>query len=69
MTALEWIAKARKVMETDAHLATYMVRDLPETKAAGLDGLAWAMHREPPSRNDVTFLLNKLEKYIMGEEA
>ena len=53
MDALEWISKARQCVDTDAHLANYMVRDLPELKEAGLDDLAWAMHRQPPSRNEV----------------
>ena len=66
-TALEWITKARKIMETDVHLANYMVRDLPETKAAGLDDLAWAMHREPPSCNDLAYLLDRLEAFIREE--
>ncbi len=64
MNALDWINKARQYVDTDAHLANYMVRDLPETKEAGLDDLAWAMHRQSPSRNDVIWLLDKLEKTL-----
>jgi len=66
--AREAIAHARKYLDSDTHLAAYVVRDLPETKAAQLDDLAWAMFfANAVSKNDVVGLLDKLEEYLDGK--
>jgi hypothetical protein len=55
------LAEARQHLESDPHLAAFMVRDLPEMKEFGLDELAWATFKGNPTRNDVEFLLEELE--------
>lgn len=56
------LSSARGVMDSDPGLAAYMVRDLPETRAAGLTELAWTMTREGVHRNDVVWLFELLDK-------
>jgi len=47
------------------HLANYILRDLPETKDAGLSDLAWALHKDGSlHRNDVLGLIEHLERYL-----
>jgi len=65
--AREAIALARRSLEPDPGLAAFIVRDLPETKAAGLTDLAWSLHNHGCSRNDATHILDLLEEYLDGK--
>lgn len=59
------LALARAEQKRDPDLAAYMVRDMPETEAAGLKDLAWSMHKQGNNHpNDAEFLLDKLEEYL-----
>ncbi len=61
MNLRDAIALAQRDMDAgDYQLAAFVLRDLPETAARGLDGLAWAMSQESPSRNDVLYLIEQL---------
>lgn len=51
------IQNARRVLDDDSHLANYMLRDLKETKAAGLSDLAWALHKGTPHKKAFIFVL------------
>ena len=62
-TARRGIELARRSLD-DPTLAAYIVRDLPETKAAGLSDLAWSMARTYCTRDEAEDLLVKLEAYI-----
>lgn len=43
-------------------MANYVLRDLPEVKAAGLDELAWALHAAGDAhKNDVLVFIRDLE--------
>lgn len=64
----ELIAHARCVLPEDPHLANYIVRDHPDVKRLGLSDLAWSIHREYGHRNDVEYLLDRLEE-LLAEEA
>lgn len=64
MNTLDWIAKAREHVEDDPHLAVYMIRDLPETKRADLEDLAWSYHKYGVSWAEAIDLLNMLEAHI-----
>ena len=70
MTTRDIIAQAKRIMDEqhDYHLANYVLRDLPEIEDADLSDLAWAMHRETPSKNDVLGLIELLEKYLASKE-
>jgi len=48
----------------DPQLAVYNFRDLPETKAAGLDDLAWALDKGNCSYNDAIGFFEQLIKYL-----
>ena len=62
------IASARRQLEHDPSLAAYILRDVPEVKALGLDDLAWQMARDPyVNKYDVRYLIVRLE--AMGKEA
>lgn len=56
------LANVRGHMDRDPGLAAFMVRDMPQTRAAGALNLAWALTREGAHRNDVDWLLKLLEK-------
>jgi len=65
---------ARRNLDQDPNLAVFVVRDLPETKAAGLDDLVWAMFKHGTSRREVEQLLDDLDRYVArtpasGEQA
>lgn len=65
MNIREAIAQARLNLEEGCpHLANYVLRDFAEVKEAGLDDLAWSMHRHPPHKNDVLFLIERLEAWL-----
>lgn len=64
MDIREAIALARRQLDSDPHLANYILRDCQELKAAGLDDLAWALHRDWPHKNDVLQLIEHLERYL-----
>lgn len=68
MDVKEAIRQARIILQTDPHLANYSLRDCPELKAAGLDDLSWAIHRGCPHANDVFYLIEELEKYLIRQE-
>jgi hypothetical protein len=57
------IALAKHYLDESPHLANYILRDLPETKAAGLSDLAWGMHRGGCHKNDVLYLIELLEQH------
>ena len=71
---MEWIkmgytllSQARKMLKKepwDAHIANYVVRDCEAVKRAGLDDLAWSMHKGDPTVNDVEYLLERLEQFL-----
>ncbi len=61
------VCRAKKEMSKDPSLAVYMCRDLRITKAAGLDDLAWAIHRQGIcSRGDAIGFFELLDMYIDG---
>ena len=62
------IALAKRYLDDDPHLANFILRDLLEVKEAGLSDLAWAIHREGGSKNDVLYLIEQLEAYLEGKE-
>jgi hypothetical protein len=66
MDARETLQLARRHQDSDPDLAVFIVRDLPETEAAGLHDLAWTMQRRDSyvHRNDAKFLLDELETYL-----
>jgi broad specificity phosphatase PhoE len=45
----------------DIRLAVYVLRDFPELKEWDLDDLAWSMYRGNAHRNDLDFLIEKIE--------
>jgi hypothetical protein len=62
---LKIIASARRHLEKyDPDLAVYMVRDLPETKAAGLDDLCWALHHGSATQSEAKDVLDMLEEWV-----
>ena len=63
-TARRDIELARHALDEDPMLAAYIVRDLPETEAAGLDALAWSMAQSYCTRDEAANLLTKLEAYV-----
>lgn len=65
--AKETIKLSKKYLnEYDNELANYVLRDLEITKKAGLSDLSWAMHKSGNiSKNDVLYLIERLEEYIM----
>ncbi len=65
MNIREQIEQAKKHLDTDPHLANYILRDLQEIKDAKLSDLSWAMHRDVAvSKNDVLMLIELLEDYL-----
>ena len=68
MDAIERVRKEIELahchLDDDPMLAAYIVRDLAETKAAGLDELAWSMAQTYCTRDEAEDLLNKLETYL-----
>ena len=69
MDIREAIREARRHVDEDPHLANFILRDYSEVKAARLDDLAWSMHRNPPHKNDVLYLIELLEKWLAKEES
>ena len=68
MNIRQIIEQAKKVMDEDPHLANYILRDTAEIKEAGLSDLAWACHKEYCVKNDVLFLIERLEKFLERRE-
>ena len=70
MTIHEHIALARQFLaKYNPEMANYVLRDLPETEAAGLSELAWAGDQDGSlHENDVLYLIEKLEAYLDKEE-
>ena len=66
--AKETIRLSKKYLkEYDNNLANYVLRDLEIIKKDGLSDLSWAMHKSGNiSKNDVLYLIEKLEEHIMG---
>lgn len=61
---------ARKQLDSDPHLAVYIVRDYQELVEWGLDDLAWAMHREGyVPRGDAQMLLDRIERHLNLDES
>ena len=59
------IENAKRWVEDDPYLANYELRDLILTEKAGLKDLSWAMDQSVSlHKNDVMYLIEKLEKYI-----
>ena len=69
-TVLDTIAAARRQLDQyDPDLAVYMVRDLPETKAAGLTDLCWAMYHGSIVCSEARDVLDTLEAWVRQQEA
>lgn len=66
---VETIGLARRNVAKDPNLAIFIVRDLQIVKDAGLYDLAWAMYQYGCVRNEVVWLLDKLEKLIEKSES
>ncbi len=67
MNIRELMTLAEGHLNDDPHLANYILRDAPEVSEAGLNDLAWAMHRDGSlHRNDVMYLLSQLCEYLDG---
>lgn len=67
LIAKESIKLSKKYLnEYNNELANYVLRDLEITKKANLSDLSWAMHKSSSiSKNDVLYLIEKLEEYII----
>jgi len=66
--AREAIENAKSYLDSDPHLANFVLRDLDATKEAGLSDLAWALHKDFPHKNDVLGLIEHLENYLFKME-
>lgn len=64
------IALARRFLdnEHDPIMANYVLRDLQETKDAGLSDIAWAIDRGMACHNDVVYLIEQLEEHLANKE-
>jgi len=63
---LKIVRSAKERIETDPHLAVFMVRDLPITIETGNSDLAWAMHRAGAlHKNDLLPTLTELENTLV----
>ena len=63
----ELIKQSRDLLENepwDVNLANYVLRDCQAVKEAGLSNLAWSIHKNTASKNDVLFLIEELEKFL-----
>lgn len=56
----------RERCQRDPSLAVFMVRDLPETEAAGLKDLAWCLCYDC-HKNDALGFFDMLEAWVDGE--
>jgi len=60
-----WIETAKKLKQTNPHLANYVLRDLEVLEMAGLRDLSWEMYKgHSENESDVDYLIQKLEEYI-----
>ena len=59
---------AKTHIHDDPDLAVYMMRDYAETKAAGLDDLAWALARAGTSVGDAEYFFKQLEARLAEGE-
>jgi len=50
MDIWQTIELSKRYLDSDPHLAAFILRDLPEVKELGLDDLAWAMHKRVPTQ-------------------
>lgn len=70
MDIREAIEHAKQHLDRDPGLAVYMLRDYPETEAAELSDLAWAL--SSPSnychKNDAAWFIEMLEAYLNKAE-
>jgi len=48
----------------DTNLAVFMIRDFEEVKEVGLADLAWSSYRNYCTPDEVTWLLDELEKRL-----
>jgi|GEM_PF-3017692 len=70
MTVYDYIKRAKSLVGTDNELAAFMLRDLPETRAAGLQELAWdlAIPRTGyTSDGDIEYLIGQLGESLSKE--
>lgn len=58
------IEQAKRLLDTDPHLANFILRDLPFLKAHDLDELSWTMHKYGCVKNDVLGLIEDIEKIL-----
>ena len=65
------IETARRFLEEgDCATAVFVLRDLPDTAAAGLSDLAWAMSKDGcVSRNDVLYLIESIHAHARIKDA
>lgn len=63
---LATIRSARRQMDDDPSLSVYMIRDLQETKDAGLADVAYELAKSYCPRQDAEWLLDALEKHVQG---
>jgi hypothetical protein len=68
MKIREAITLARKYVDRDPHLAVYILRDFPETKAAKLLDLAWAFVSGNVHPNEAKWFVDKLEESLEPED-
>jgi hypothetical protein len=68
MEIREAITLARRYVDRDPHLAIYILRDLPEVKAAKLLDLAWAFVNDNVYPNEAKWFVDKLEESLGPEE-
>ena len=67
-TANKAIELAKFNIDTDPHLANYILRDLEILKEAKLDDLSWTLHNEGCCKNDVLGLIEDIENYLNEEK-
>ena len=67
MNIRQLIAQAKTHLDSDPHLANFILLFTEEVKAAGLDPLAWTIHECSPSKNDVIHLIELLERHLDGQ--
>jgi len=64
MTFDEHIALALRLLDRDhdPEMAIYVLRDLPETKAADLSDLAWSLYQGGTVASEVRWFIGELRK-------
>lgn len=68
------INRAKKLLDNrsgyyDPHLANYILRDSEVVEQAGLKELSWVMHKEGCVKDEVEYLIEKIEDFISSQDA